>query len=305
MKTIPKLLTGALTIFTMLVVFSACKKQDTSTGTEGQEEFAAATAQSDAAAEVVFDDVFDNVMGVNSEVGIGGTGVFGREIVSTGTTNGSTNRLDGMDSVPCYAVAVSQLSTANRFPLQIVIDFGAGCTGKDGITRKGKIIVVYTGKLTIPGNSATATFDGYYIGNIRVEGTHKTTNTSIQDKKSFTTVVSNAKLSQSGGNYIQWNSEKTITQTEGMATPFIAIDDAFNITGQANGSVQADNKYFQWSATITAPLLKRFACRWISKGALSLGKGNAAVAVLDYGNGTCDNKATFTVNSAVHEITLH
>jgi hypothetical protein len=139
-----------------------------------------------------------------------------------------------------------------------------------------------------------------------VEGAYKLTNTGTPDRKSYTTQVTNAKLSGSNGSYIQWNSEKTVTQVEGGATPLIAVDDAYNITGQANGEAQTDSKYFQWSTTITAPLTKRFTCPWISKGTLSLQKGSDSVAVLDYGSsGTCDNKATFTVNGVVHEITLH
>jgi hypothetical protein len=299
MKTIPRTLTGLLaTILITGLVFSSCKKQDDdSTGSSGKEEFATATSESDAAAEVVFDDVFNNVMGVSSEVGIGGTGVFGRVDVSSG-------RVEGVDTTSCYIVTTKQLS-AIRFPLQITIDFGTGCTDRFGRTRKGKIIVVYTGHLFIPGNSATTSFDGYYLDDIKVEGSHKLTNTGTTDKKSYTTQVINAKLSQSNGNYIQWNSEKTIAQIEGGATPLIAIDDAYNITGQAGGSVQMDGKYFQWSTAITAPLTKRFTCRWIAKGTLSLKKGSDAVAVLDYGSGSCDNKATFTVNGVVHEITLH
>ena len=302
MKTIPKSLTGLLaTILVTGLVFSSCKKQDDdSTGSSGKEEFATITSQSDAAAEVVFDDVFNNVMGVSSEVGIGGTGVFGRVNVSSG----NNNRVEGVDSTTCYIVTTKQLS-ALRFPLQITIDFGSGCTGRDGRTRKGKIIVVYTGHLFIPGNSATTSFDGYYLDDIKVEGMHKLTNTGTTDKKSYTTQVINAKLSQSNGNYIQWNSEKTVSQIEGGATPLLGLDDAYNITGQAGGSVQIDGKYFQWSTAITAPLTKRFTCRWIAKGTLSLKKGSDAVAVLDYGSGSCDNKATFTVNGVVHEITLH
>jgi hypothetical protein len=302
MKTFPRPFTGLLaTILVTALVFSACKKQDdNSSGAAGKEEFATVASQSDATAEVVFDDVFNNVLGVSSEVGIGGTGVFGRVDVSSG----STNRVEGVDSVTCYAVTIKQLS-ATRFPLQITIDFGTGCTGRDGRIRKGKIIVTYTGHLFIPGNSATTTFDGYYIESLKVEGTHKLTNTGTTDKKSYTTQIINAKLSQANGNYIQWNSEKTIAQIEGAATPLIGIDDAYNITGQAGGAVQKDGKYFQWSTAITSPLTKRFTCRWIAKGTLNLKKGNDAVAVLDYGSGGCDNKATFTVNGAVHEITLY
>jgi hypothetical protein len=306
MKTIPSLIIKVLATTIIIVVFvPACKKQDDASSTAGQQEFAAVSAVSDASAEVVFDDVFNNAMGVNAEVGIGGTGVFARVDMSASTTNASANRVAGVDSASCYAVTISQLSTTARFPLQITIDFGAGCTGRDGRIRKGKIIIEYSGKLIIPGNSASVRFDGYYLDNIKIEGNQKITNTGTLAQKSYTTLVTNAKLSQSNGNFIQWNSEKTITQVEGMATALIALDDVFNITGQANGSAAIDSKYFQWSTSITSPLVKRFACRWISKGALSLRKGSAGVAVLDYGAGACDNKANFSVNNVVHEITLH
>jgi hypothetical protein len=302
MKTTPRPFTGILaTVIVTALVFSACKKQDDdSTGASGRQEFATVTTESDATAEVVFDDVFNNVMGVSSEVGIGGTGIFGRADVSSG----STNRVEGVDSTACYILTTKQLS-ATRFPLQITIDFGSGCTGRDGRTRKGKIIVTYTGHLFLPGNSAITTFDSYYIENIKVEGTHKLTNTGTPDKKSYTTQVINAKLSHSNGNYMQWSSEKTVTQIEGGATPLFGLDDVYNMTGQAGGSVQKDGKYFQWSTAITAPLTKRFICRWIAKGTVSLKKGSDAVAVLDYGSGGCDNKATFSVNGLIHEITLH
>ena len=294
-------LTGLLVaVISTGLLFSSCKKHDDASGAAGTEEFATMSAQSDAAAELVFEDVFDNTMGVSTVVGIGGTGVFGRE---AGAPGGS-NRMEGVDSTACYTVVTKQLSIL-RFPLQITIDFGSGCTGRDGRIRKGKIIIVYTGHLAIPGNSAAATFDGYSLDNVKVEGTHKLTNTGTTDKKSYTTQVINAKLSQANGNYVLWNSEKTVAQVEGGATPLIGLDDVYSITGQSNGSVQIDGKYFQWSTAITTPLTKKFSCRWISRGTLTLKKGNDAVAVLDYGPGTCDNKASFSLNGQVQEITLH
>ena len=294
-------LTGLLVaVISTGLLFSSCKKHDDASGAAGKEEFATLSAQSDAAAELVFEDVFDNTMGVSTEVGIGGTGVFGREAVAPG----GSNRMEGVDSTACYTVVTKQLSTL-RFPLQITIDFGSGCTGRDGRIRKGKIIIVYTGHLAIPGNSAAATFDGYSLDNVKVEGTHKLTNTGTTDKKSYTTQVITAKLSQANGNYVLWNSEKTVAQVEGGATPLIGLDDVYSITGQSNGSVQIDGKYFQWSTAITTPLTKKFSCRWISRGTLTLKKGNDAVAVLDSGPGTCDNKASFSLNGQVQEITLH
>lgn len=292
-------------IFIAFIVFGACKKEDSNGSVASQqEEFANVTSQSDAEAEGTFDDVFDNVMGVNSEVAVGGTGVFGR-MVETSTGPGSNdNREAGTDTVACFTVTITQLSTANRFPLRAVIDFGSGCTGRDGRTRKGKIIVTYSGRLILPGSSASTTFDGYYINDTKVEGTHTITNSSTGSVKSFTIDVANAKLTHSDGSFIQWNSSFTISQTDGTLTP-IPVDDVFNLSGHTNGIAQKDNKVFEWSTAITSPLIKRFSCHWIVKGTVNIQKGNAAIAVLDYGTGDCDNKASFTVNGVVHEITLH
>jgi len=143
------------------------------------------------------------------------------------------------------------------------------------------------------------------VNDISVEGTHKISNKSTQDKKIFNVQVIGAKLSKPNGNYSQWNSEKTISQVEGLGTPLLPLDDIFTIDGSANGAVKRGDKFFQWSTIIQAPLVKKFSCRWLVKGVVILRKSNAPVAELNYGDGTCDNKATITVNGQVREITLY
>lgn len=300
-------LTRVLTAMSIIALFTfiSCKKESSSLGTPAEQaEFAAATAESDAEAEVVFDDVFDNVVGVDTEVGIGGTGVFGGANNNSGMGQEIISGANGADSTRCFTVTYTQLNAPARFPLKVVLDFGAGCTGRDGRTRKGKIITVYSGPLFIPGNSTVTTFEGYSVNDITVEGTHKTTNVSTQDKKAFRVVVLGAKLTKPNGNYSQWNSEKTIAQVEGLGTPLFPLDDVFKVDGGANGAVKRGDKFFQWSTNITEPLVKKFTCRWIVKGTVVMRKSNAAVAELNYGAGDCDNKATMTVNGEVREITL-
>ncbi len=294
-------------LFIAFVSIVSCKKENSNPGTAAeQEEFATATSESDAEAEVVFDDVFDNVMGVDTEVGVGGgIGIFG----SSGTISDGQITVHGagtIDSNRCFTVTYTQLNPPNRFPLKITLDFGnTGCVGRDGRTRKGKIITVYTGPLFIPGNSTTTTFEGYVVNDNSIEGTHKVSNKSTSEKKIFNVQVIGAKLTKPNGNFTQWNSEKTISQIDGLGTPLFPLDDVFKIEGGANGAVKRGDKFFQWSTIIQEPLIKKFACRWITKGIVIMRKSNSPVAELNYGNGTCDNKATITVNGQVREITLH
>ena len=288
-----------LLLFILLIAgFAACKKENGGDIDSQKQEFASASAQADAEADGLFDEAFDNAMGVNAEVGLGGTGIFGREAQVY-----SPGRVD--ITPPCFTVTTTQLSAASRFPLRVVINFGSGCLGRDGKIRRGRIIIDYTGRLVMPGSMATTTYDGYYIDSVKVEGTHRTINKGTNDKHIYETVVSHAKFTRPNGDYTKWNSDKTCTQIAGMSTPLFLQDDVFSISGHAYGSVKKGNRYYQWSTEITQPLIKKFTCRWFVKGTLVIKKSDSPVAVLDYGTGACDRTATFTVNGVVYEITLH
>ena len=80
-----------------------------------RKNFALVSSQSETEAQIVFDDAFNNALGLNSEVGIGGTGVFG---ANTSGTPGSdlTNSPTGPDT--CYVITAIQLSDTSDFPVK-------------------------------------------------------------------------------------------------------------------------------------------------------------------------------------------
>lgn len=297
-------------IFSILsIVFIVSCSKEKSTGTDAQEEeVSMVSSESDAEAETIFNGVFDDVMGVNDDVGMSGTGIFGRS-----TTGGNTGTPGTERPNACFTVTITR-PTSNPFPVRIVIDFGpTPCMGPDGHTRKGKIIAEYTNRLLVPEAVATTTFDGFYFDSIHVEGTHKITNMSTPNTtppaRKFKVQVINAKLTKPNGNYTQWNSVKTITQMEGLATPNIPLDDIFKIEGSASGQAQRGNLVVTWESNVIEPLIKRFVCRWIVKGTIKTVRRNANanspwVAILNFGNGNCDNQAVITINGVSHQITL-
>lgn len=298
--------TGIL-LLSFFIIISGCKKDKSEMTQEEAQQFGRASSESDAEAELIFDDVFDNVMGVNTQVGLGGTGIFGRANINTDDiiVGGEPN---GVDTIPaCVTITVTHLNAPAIFPVKIVMDFGNGCTGRDGRLRKGKIITVYTARLVVPGSVAETTFDNYFVNGVKVEGTHRVENKSTNQQWTFEIKVRNGKLTRPNGNYTQWNSTKTITQIEGGGTPFFPLDDAFSIRGESNGVNKRDSALYQWSARTLPdhPLIKRFACRWIVKGKIAIRRTNSDVAVIDYGSGQCDNKAHITINGVTFEITLH
>ena len=291
-----------------LLVFGSCKKE-TSAGDTAQEEFASqVSSEADAESDDIFNEVFDNVMGVNVEVAFGGTGVFGR--MNPGSSGaGETARVNA-----CPDVTTTLLNAPDLFPRKVVMDFGTGCVGRDGRTRSGKIIVVYTNRLTHPGAKATTIFDNYTVDSIKVQGTHIITNqsdlfTTNCGTHKWKVVVERAKLTKPSGNYIEWNSIKTIEQTDGRCTIFSPLDDIYKIDGSANGKVKRGDILVAWNSEITEPLIKKFTCRWLVKGIirnmrLNLTTNSPWVATINYGPGTCDNHAVATINGISHNITL-
>jgi len=296
----------AFLAFSFVLLFTNCKKE--TSGSTAQEELASqVSTEADAESDDVFNEVFDNVMGVNTDVALGGTGVFGQ--MSPGGS-GTTARVDA-----CPTVTVTHLNGTDPFPVKIVMDFGTGCTGRDGKTRSGKIISTYTARLIYPGAKATTIFDGYKVDDITIQGTHVITNQSTAPTNSnclthvWKVVVENAKLTKANGNYTEWNTTKTITQVEGMCSPFDPKDDIYKITGSGSGKVKRGDMLTAWKAETIEPLVKKFTCRWLVKGILKVARLNLTasspwIAVLNYGDGACDNKAVVTINGIAHEITL-
>ncbi len=300
----PKLVSAVFIACLFFIV--SCEKEKSQSGTDAQEEeVSSVSGEADAEAESTFNEFFDDVMGANNDVGVGGSGVF-------------FGRPDSLTPVPrCFTITITH-PTANPFPVKVVIDFGTtGCPGPDGRVRRGKIITEYTNRLIYPGAMATTTFDHFFVGDVSVEGSHKITNISGSPippanlARKFKIEVINGKLTHPNGNYVEWNSTRTITQVEGLATPDMPKDDAFKIEGNGNGLVRRGNLLVRWESTITEPLLRRLTCRWIVKGRVRTVRANLPdpnnsrwVAVLDFGTGGCDNQATITINGRTRQITL-
>ncbi len=285
-----------------------CKKENSDTLSAQEEEQAAAfSTESEAESDGTFDDVSNNVLGINTDVGLGGVGIFGRT-----ASPSQIGREMNIDSVPsCVTVTIVPLQTG-VYPKTVTLDFGAGCYSH-GHLRSGKIRTVFTGPLREANSVATTTFDNFKIDSVKVEGTHKITNTTAttagSNQRQFKIEVISGKLTKPNGNYAEWNSVRVNTQTEGNGTTSPA-DDIFKVTGNASGKVKRENLIVLWDAEITEPLIKKFTCAWVSKGRLKtvrhgLPSNTPWVAVLDYGTGTCDNAATLTINGNMQQITLH
>jgi len=291
--------------------FTACQKNSGNPGdgggsTDPDAVTLQASASADDQSENIFNDAFVNVAGVNDDVGLGaGIGVF----LLPGSTSGPANGIpasgtDGTAGSPPSCVSVSfDPVTTGVFPKTVTIDFGTGCKGNDGHTRRGKVIAVYTGPLRVAGSKATVTFDGFYFDSLKVEGTVVAENKSTANGHIFSVTVTNGTVTDAAGNFIQVNRSHTWTQTGGNGTALPA-DDIYSITGTSSGTASNGAISIQWGTEITTPVVRKLTCRWRVSGQVTI-THSTKTAVLDYGNGDCDNAATVTVNGKTYNVTLH
>ena len=183
----------------------------------------------------------------------------------------------------------------------LTIDFGTtNCLCPDGRYRRGKIIVRFTTDVNTRRAGAVVTRENYFVNDNQHTATRTFTDLGTG---SFTVAVTNASIirANNGGTH-SWTANWTFTRTAGYGTPQVS-DDVYSVTGASAGTNRNGMGY---TTTVVTPLVKRADCfKYFVQGTVSITNSNNKTMILDYGNGTCDNVATVTVNGHTRTITLH
>lgn len=272
MKKATKNLSILLALFTIIAITTSCNKE----GTDDAADSELTTAGNSEQGESVSDEA-----GNIADAAYKGTSLFGKY-------SSETSSLDALGN--CATITADTIAS----PHTLVIDFGTtNCTGNDGRTRRGKIMVTYTGKYFEAGSVKTMTFDNFYRNDNKVEGTRTITNLGLNASghPNWSVVATNMKITKSDGNTHTWNSTRNREMVAGFDTEAY-LDDAYLITGSANGTNVKGRTY---TANITTPLHRSLSCRCIDSGIIEFTRSNGAARTIDFGNGTCDNEAVVTL----------
>lgn len=200
-------------------------------------------------------------------------------------------------------VTTDTISDVNGYyqngPVTFQIDYGTtGCVGNDGVLRTGKINITLARRWSYTlNNQVTVNLIGYKANGVTYEGQVKIARTS---SVSATVEVINGKCTGSGWE-ITYNGTKTTTQVAGMGTS-TESDDEYEITGSSNG---VNRVGLSFSTNITNPLHKKSNCKWITSGTLDLTPNGFKTRTVDFGNGECDDDATYTVNGQTISFNLN
>jgi hypothetical protein len=215
------------------------------------------------------------------------------------TNDGSNARVEGPFG-GCGSVTIDTTSSTRT----ITINFGTtNCLCADLRYRRGKVIATWTGRYRDSGTVINVTFDGYYVDDNNIKGTHKTTNLgrNAAGHLVYKVEVAGQIVKANNGGTITWNSTRQREWLTGADTPLNWADDSYSITGSANGTTAAGESY---TINITKPLVRKMTCQWFESGTVDITPSGKATRTLDYGTTGCDANATVTISGVSFPIVL-
>lgn len=253
-------------------VYSGCKK-------ENDEDPGKQTAW--ASDNALSESVFDNVK------------ILSDQIMSAG-------KLKSVQSDTIYmGQCILATLDMDAIPFVLTIDFGeTNCQCTDGKYRRGKFIVTFDGDYFSPGTILTFTFDNYFEDDNQILGTKVVTNKGFNDLGHlwWTVAVDGQIIKANNGGTINWDCVREHEWIEGAGSPEW-WDDVYLIRGDASGTTAEGLAY---TVEVTTDLKFKTNCQWIVSGVLEIQPDGWPLMVVDYGDGTCDNDATVTINGITY-----
>jgi len=216
---------------------------------------------------------------------------------------GQGGRIDGNgNDERCSCAEVTHDKENNT----IIIDFGDGCEGPNGITRSGKIIIVYDGRRFEPGSSWITTFEDFYVNDRHIEGTRTVTNISesLESDPTFHIVLEGGKVTWPDSTYATREADR-IRVWFRAENPLL---DEFHILAE---SVTAgiNREEVRYSTIVTEDLVYKVMCMGRTKGRIPVAGVKEVtlgerVFTVDFGDGECDTIVTITSGDQTETVDL-
>ena len=281
---------GVLSLFVLGFVFTSCSNNEEATETE---DLTQDTIEVKRSAEI---DQIDNILGdiiidayEEQEATADRGGV---------TTDASDNTFYAKDIPECVTITV----VAQQNYREITLDFGTEGCMVNGHLIQGQIIFDYTRnpeaqQIMINYNLVDFYFDAKNViasRSILKELSNENGNPQFTHNLSITVIWPNGvQASREGTRIREW--------VEGFGSGVFS-DNVFEITGNWTATFVNGNTH---TYEVMEPLRREVVCAYFVSGSFDVQRTNFG-GVFDFGEGECDNQATFTFNNGTEiPITLN
>jgi hypothetical protein len=268
------------------LIFTACSNNDTDEQEEAQDFSEVALSSEIDGASDAMDDIAIQIYEDQEEVESGGA-----------NTEGDLDRTANMFP-DCVTITI----VIEAMSREITVDFGTeGCV-INGNTLKGKMILSYTRNPEAQQITISKTLEDFYFNNKNIVGgktivkvlSNENGNPQFTKTTDITVIWPNgAQASRNGVKVREW--------IEGFGSG-VWSDNVFEVTGNWTTTFVNGNTH---SYEVVIPLRREVICYYFVSGSIDVERTNFS-GVFDYGEGDCDNQATFTFdNGTVIDITLN
>lgn len=262
-----------------ILFFTGCRKSDRDT------DVSLKTAYENVVAENLFNDLFRQV-----------------HILAINDSLLNKTHVDTVAENCVSGIGISD--STGVFPVTFTIDFGKTNSSpcSDGRVRRGKIIAVFSGRYDAALTTITVNTDGYYVGDIRVDGKSVFTNRGrnsngymlfAYDAQNW--VVSNDTMK------VTWKSTGTYEWAAGENLYQDYSDDIFQYKANLTG---VNTVGLSFTGETMTYLKAAMNCKWITNGTQKITPENRSPRTINYGDNSCDSKAKITLNGVDYEITM-
>jgi hypothetical protein len=266
-----------------LIVIISCTRKDSS---PAQIEDQVKEAEKDAVIETVLLKADDQI---NKEI----TRLENLNYVITGGKS--------EEALPCSPKITIETPAKTKFPKTITLDYGTGCTDTLGNFRAGKIIVRITGPYWEKNTVRESKLVDYKYNDLKIAGERKETNKGANEKGYIVFEVKNNEKISGSKNELLIERELDRTRTCNRGKDLTTNqDDEVWVTGKT--IVHRNGK--EINQEITTPLYRKLTCEHFQSGVITTFVNKVKTAELNYGQGLCDDKATWTNGTITKEITL-
>lgn len=193
------------------------------------------------------------------------------------------------DQIPNVNIA---FGNDGRFPMTIVIDYGDSTVLNNDRVISGTITIVMTAPACTDGAVREITYD-LMIDSISIDGWKRFEFTGEQGISKKFTITSELTFGFPDGTELFRTEERTREWVAGLDTKFDMSDDKIEIRGSVT-CVDSEGNEYSKIIDEENPLVRIGTCKIIVSGIVIFSQNQIEFARLDYGDGECDNIATYT-----------
>lgn len=187
------------------------------------------------------------------------------------------------------------------FPRTITIDYGSdGCGDDEKHQKKGKIVINISADMATVGAIRTLSYEDFYVGDRKMEGTRKLTNVSTEANVNVVFAYEDNIVMTHNGKSQSKTASGTHTWIAGFDTQEDKTDDIFEISGSATMSCSRGEA----SRQIIEPIVFDATCGYPVSGVVEMTDPKGKTHTINFGDGTCDNEATVTHDGETEVVDL-